>query len=394
MDTIFVIVGVGTVGLVFPIIAAIVAFRKGHKGWGIATLMSIPFGAGFLIGIFALMQRAEKRLPTVASLQDLSISNQKKMAILAQPSMDGIETVCEKCKAKTKLGTYYSFMQGYKAGPSTKTGETAIYATRTVNPTPYKFAKSTGVYLCNKCVSLFERRITKVVFRNATFVIIALLVISIPVSIVMKTLYFLTPTMLLIFGGPLTIFHYQTLKVKEEAPLRAYADLYDNPEHPNPKKRFDPLLKQLLLNTGEKLAIEIKKPSLAKSGVDAFFTHEEAEKMKLVIPGKINLSKQKHDGISDIVIGSLLGIVTVILSLVFPKGGGVVIVFFASIFAISFLGIGIGILTSGAPGGMPGQTIHRYCPYCKYELEDDDLPTPGLHTVCPKCGRTFGRANW
>jgi hypothetical protein len=127
--------------------------------------------------------------------------------------------------------------------------------------------------------------------------------------------------------------------------------------------------------------------------VDAFITHEEAEKTKLIIPGKTNLNKQKYDGICDIVIGGLLGIITVILMLVFSKGAGVFIGYFVGLFALSYLGFGIGILTSGAPGILGG-TIIWHCPHCKYELGDDDLPTPGFHAICPNCGRIFGRRDW
>jgi len=72
MDTILVIAGVTSVGLVFPIVAAVVAFRKGHKGWGIATIVSIFFGAGPIIGILALLQPAEPNLPIAGSLQGQS----------------------------------------------------------------------------------------------------------------------------------------------------------------------------------------------------------------------------------------------------------------------------------------------------------------------------------
>lgn len=304
-------------------------------------------------------------------------------------STDGIETVCENCKAGTRLGTYYSFMQGYKTSPGS--GKTVIYANHTVNPAAYKFSESAGVFLCNKCVSLKDRRASKIVFRNGILAFLALLIISISVSLMMHNLFFITPMMLVIFGGPVALFFFQTLKVKEQAPLRAYADLYNNPEHRYSKGRADTLAEQLLINTGEKLAIALQKPLLTSSGVDAFLTHQEGQILSRLIPGKIDLNKQKHDGIRDIVIGGLLGIVTVVLGVV---GLNVVIVYLISTFAMAYLAFGFGILTTGDPGAMPNQIVHRFCPYCNHELTADDLPTPGLHAVCPKCGRVFGRKDW
>lgn len=38
----------------FPVYAAIIAFHKGRNGWGKASLISIPFLAGWLVGLIAL----------------------------------------------------------------------------------------------------------------------------------------------------------------------------------------------------------------------------------------------------------------------------------------------------------------------------------------------------
>jgi len=69
MDTIFVISGVVSVALIFPIIAAVVAFRKGHPGWGIATIVSIFLALGWLVGILAIIQPNERRARSANALQ-------------------------------------------------------------------------------------------------------------------------------------------------------------------------------------------------------------------------------------------------------------------------------------------------------------------------------------
>lgn len=304
---------------------------------------------------------------------------------------EGIETVCENCKARTRLGAYYSFVQGSKTSPGTR--EAFIYASHAVDPTAYKFAESAGVYLCNKCVSLKDRRASRLVFRNGTLAFLALLAISIPVSLLMNNLFFITPLMLVIFGGPLAWFFFRTLKAKEQAPLRAYADLYNNPEHYYPKHgSSDPLAEQLVVNKGEKLAIALKRPSLAGSGVDALLTHQEAKTLTRLNPGKIDLSKQKKDGIRNIVIGGVIGLVSIALG--FAGLNGVIVYLLVGVVALSFLASGIGILTTGDPGPMPNQEVHWSCPYCHHEVGADDLPTPGLHAVCPHCGKVFGRKSW
>jgi len=89
MEETIVFVLVGIIGFGFPILAAIVAFRRGRTGWGIATIVSIFLAMGWLVGTLALMQRAENKSSALVTPQD------------SQDSMDGIETVCEKCKAKT-----------------------------------------------------------------------------------------------------------------------------------------------------------------------------------------------------------------------------------------------------------------------------------------------------
>ena len=57
--TVTVIVVLGILYFVFPIIAAVAAFRKGRRGWGIATLVTIPFGAGWIVGTVALILPAK-----------------------------------------------------------------------------------------------------------------------------------------------------------------------------------------------------------------------------------------------------------------------------------------------------------------------------------------------
>jgi hypothetical protein len=69
MDTILVIAGVTSVALIFPIIAAVVAFRKGHPGWGIATIVSIFLAVGWLVGILAIIQPNERKTRPASSLQ-------------------------------------------------------------------------------------------------------------------------------------------------------------------------------------------------------------------------------------------------------------------------------------------------------------------------------------
>lgn len=114
---------------------------------------------------------------------------------------------------------------------------------------------------------------------------------------------------------------------------------------------------------------------------------------------EVDLSKQRREGIRHTVMGSLIGIVAVILvsSGLGPKGeiGWVSgLGFLVGIFALSFLSSGVGILVRGVPGELPGHVVRRLCPYCHHEVQDGDLPTPGLNAVCPKCGRIFGRSQW
>ena len=72
MDTILVVSGAVIVILIFPIVAAVVAFRRGRTGWGIATLVSIFLAAGPIIAIFALLQPAEPKIPIPGRLQGQS----------------------------------------------------------------------------------------------------------------------------------------------------------------------------------------------------------------------------------------------------------------------------------------------------------------------------------
>ena len=68
METYLVITLVAGIGLVFPIIAAVVAFRKGHPGWGIATIVSIFLALGWLVGVLAIMQPDERKLRSAGAL--------------------------------------------------------------------------------------------------------------------------------------------------------------------------------------------------------------------------------------------------------------------------------------------------------------------------------------
>ena len=62
MDAILIFTVVGIIALVFPIIAAVVAFRRRHPGWGIATLVSIFLAAGWLVGILAIIQPDDRKV--------------------------------------------------------------------------------------------------------------------------------------------------------------------------------------------------------------------------------------------------------------------------------------------------------------------------------------------
>jgi hypothetical protein len=70
MDTILYFVVVGSIALVFPIIAAVVAFRKGHPVWGIVTIVSIFLAIGWLVGILAIIQPDERKERAASSSQD------------------------------------------------------------------------------------------------------------------------------------------------------------------------------------------------------------------------------------------------------------------------------------------------------------------------------------
>jgi hypothetical protein len=70
MDTILIFTVVGSIALVFPIIAAVVAFRKGHPGWGIATIVSIFLAIGWLVGVLAIIQPDERKVRAAYSHQD------------------------------------------------------------------------------------------------------------------------------------------------------------------------------------------------------------------------------------------------------------------------------------------------------------------------------------
>ncbi|MEW5829205.1 MAG: hypothetical protein AB1846_09980 [Chloroflexota bacterium] len=54
MNTLLTVVAVVLVGMVFPIVAAIIVYRKGYPGWCVATILSIPLAVGWLVGIVAL----------------------------------------------------------------------------------------------------------------------------------------------------------------------------------------------------------------------------------------------------------------------------------------------------------------------------------------------------
>jgi hypothetical protein len=54
--TIIIFIVVGIIGLVFPIVAAVIVYRRGYPGWCVATILTIPLAAGWLVGILALMK--------------------------------------------------------------------------------------------------------------------------------------------------------------------------------------------------------------------------------------------------------------------------------------------------------------------------------------------------
>ena len=57
--------------------------------------------------------------------------------------------------------------------------------------------------------------------------------------------------------------------------MHAYADLFENPKHKHMHK-FTASLQPILTEQGEKIAIKIRMPSLAKLGWNKFYTHKEA----------------------------------------------------------------------------------------------------------------------
>ena len=181
--------------------------------------------------------------------------------------------VCENCGTNTSLGSTYTFIHGKNAGTMTRT----VSSTASVRTTTYTdVTESSRVYLCNKCVSLYGPRRTGDRFRKGLIISSALLVITILIDIIAKnTTVSVLPAMALIFGGPVAFFQYMSRKYKEGAPMAAYADLYNSPGTKFPHAESATNLE----NHGELLAIQVRKPSLIKTGVDSFFTHEEAIKL-------------------------------------------------------------------------------------------------------------------
>jgi hypothetical protein len=389
MERILLAIGIVLIAVVFPLVAAVIVIKRRRIGWGIATLLCIPIWIGWLVAIFALLQKPGERAANVF------LQEEEENASPGSPTGNQMRTTCENCGARTQLGKEYTFILAVKsASPTLHSGDT-VHVSPSLSQTPYKFSESSVVFLCNKCVVLDERRKSSKVFRNVMFLLLGMLMLSIPISFWVHNLFFITPFLFVIFAGPVTLFQAQALKMKEKAPLRVYRDLCNNPEFPNPKGQVDLLRQQRLETGGEMLAMRLRRPSLKSEGVDAIFSHEEAKNMKVLNPWRVNLDKQKRDGLKYAMISGGLGLLTLVLLLTLPsKGAGVAISYLAGSLTITFLSYGVGILMSGNPGGTLMTTKHWFCPYCKQELADDDLPTPGYFSACPKCGRTFGRKGW
>ncbi|MGD2206422.1 MAG: hypothetical protein PVH17_06555 [Anaerolineae bacterium] len=59
MQSVWVVLLMATLALFFPIGAAYHAFKKNRRGWGIATIVSIFFGMGWLVGVIAIIAPAK-----------------------------------------------------------------------------------------------------------------------------------------------------------------------------------------------------------------------------------------------------------------------------------------------------------------------------------------------
>jgi hypothetical protein len=187
---------------------------------------------------------------------------------------------CENCGTHTSAGKYYQFVCGDTISTST-TYEPGGASINKITTTKYRISESAPVYLCNKCVILKNYRDIANWFKKALIVALVMLVIFIPLSIAMDNQIFMLPALFLFFGGIVAFFQRRSLQVKEEPPQQAYSNIYSNPFiGTKTKQQFYSNIDKDILNQGEKFAIRLKKASLKSVGIDAFFTHEEAKKLR------------------------------------------------------------------------------------------------------------------
>lgn len=105
MDTLLVVIAVVLVGLVFPIVAGVIALRRGNPGWCVATILTIPIALGWLIGILALTRPdrrgslaaapapVQERIPTVRKVPNPPFRESKPGILLADKGGAILKTV-------------------------------------------------------------------------------------------------------------------------------------------------------------------------------------------------------------------------------------------------------------------------------------------------------------
>ena len=273
--------------LYFAVYTAFVYFIAGGFDWRPKKLQTVRIvlfwilgdliGSAVFYGLWFLIRMvvaSAYKIPMITAMGRLLAGKRKTYPDSPASEKD---LACEKCDSKTSAGAYYSFLYGKKGYRSVEYGPASYSGQVKVTKTQIKDLTEARGYLCNKCVCLEGERSTARFFQKATFILLGMTLILLPIgAMIGHPEAFIFSGMFLVYGLPVVIIQFLMLKGKEEAPVHAYADLFENPKYKHMGK-FAAKLQPNLVNQGEKVAIAVRRPLLAKSGVDAFYTHVEAK---------------------------------------------------------------------------------------------------------------------
>lgn len=183
-----------------------------------------------------------------------------------EQSENNEEITCEHCGTKTKIGSYYSFVYGYKTGTRTE----SIPGGQRFK-TFYNTHDSRKYYFCNKCVILRSARKLAKTYKIVLTLLSGLLVAMIIVDLIDFKAAFAFPLFIIAFVGTMAFYQRYKLQIMEKASFEDYSNIHNNPRYTN-KLYEGKIVKDMVKEQGEKLAIDMK----TETGASIYYSHSEA----------------------------------------------------------------------------------------------------------------------